>query len=75
MTFKQWILKVAGYEKYGYLATEIEGDQTFPDTQNYLEMFNYLVENDAGEIAQSLFKEAWIEYASSQLNVLLSMDN
>ena len=61
-TFKNWLLNFSDYSKYGYLAVDIENDKTFPNTNNYLEMFNYLVENNAGEISKQMFKEAWEEY-------------
>ena len=62
MTFKNWLLNSSDYSKYGYLAVDIENDKTFPNTNNYFEMFSYLVENNAGEVSKGLFKEAWEEY-------------
>lgn len=62
MTFKNWLLNCSDYSKYGWLATDIEGDKTFPNTKSYLEMMVYLIESNAGEMSTRLFKEAWEEY-------------
>ncbi|TQR26865.1 hypothetical protein C7Y47_24065 [Lysinibacillus sphaericus] len=62
MSFKNWLVNSSDYSKYGWLTVDIENDKTFPNTNNYFEMFNYLVKNNAGEMSKRLFKEAWEEY-------------
>ena len=62
MTFKNWLLNHSDHSKYGWLVVDVENDNTFPDSNNYLEMFNYLVEQNAGKMSKRLFKEAWEEY-------------
>lgn len=62
MTFKNWLLNCSNYSKYGWLAVDVENDKTFPDTNDYLEMSNYLVEKNAGEMSKQMFKDAWEEY-------------
>lgn len=64
MTFKNWLLNCSDYGKYGWLTVEIENDKSFPDTNDYLEMSNYLVEKNAGEMSKNLFNQAYEEYSS-----------
>lgn len=61
MTFKNWLLNCSDYSRYGWLAVDVENDKTFPDTNDYLEMSNYL-EKNAGEMSKQMFKDAWEEY-------------
>lgn len=71
MTFKNWLLNCSNYSKYGWLAVDVENDKTFPDTNDYLEMSNYLVEKNAGEMSKQMFKDAWEEYGkrNQKMNV------
>lgn len=62
MTFKDWILNHSDYSKYGSLAVDIESDKAFPNTDSYLEMIVYLIENNVGDMSTQLFKEAYEEY-------------
>lgn len=71
MTFKNWLLNCSDYSRYGCLAVDVENDKTFPNTNSYIEMFNYLVENSAGEMSKQMFKDAWEEYGkqNQKMNV------
>ncbi|MFJ7952198.1 YozE family protein [Lysinibacillus sp. NPDC096418] len=62
MTFKNWLINCSDYSKYGWLTADVENDKTFPNTDSYLEMMIYLMENNAGEMSTRLFKEAYEEY-------------
>lgn len=64
MTFKNWLLNCSDYSKYGSLTVDVENDKTFPNTDSYIEMFYYLVKNNAGEMSKRLFNEAYNEYNS-----------
>ncbi|WP_336634711.1 YozE family protein [Lysinibacillus fusiformis] len=64
MTFKNWLINCSDYSKYGWLSVDTENDKSFPDTNNYLEISNYLVEKNAGEMSKTLFNQAYEEYSS-----------
>lgn len=38
MTFKSWLLNHSDHSKYGWLVVDVENDNTFPNSNNYLEM-------------------------------------
>lgn len=62
MTFKNWLLNCSDQSEYGLFVVDIENDNTFPDSDNYLEMFNYLIGQNAGGISKQLFNKAWEDY-------------
>ena len=62
--FKDWIGQFKGQEKpIGDLADDVCRDKTFPDSDDYETLLNYISNRSRGnEAVVSTFKRAWKKY-------------
>lgn len=69
MTFKRWIMHFVDSDHIvGHLADDISTDDRFPAVNEYLAIYNYLVDMNACSNALLAFDKAWQLYEREVLN-------
>lgn len=67
MTFKKWILQYINEDSpIGDLARDNKQDPTFPDSDSYNELYDYLISQNASYLCLQSFDKAWNLYKTEE---------
>lgn len=67
MTFKKWILQYISEDSpIGDFARDNQQDPTFPDSDSYNELYDYLISQNASYLCLQSFDKAWHLYKTEE---------